>query len=380
MNHRLYLVACVLIFGLLDAALLAHGLVALAQINNPSFAWEQVNSDGFGIPSNGQIPSLAVFKDYLYAGTQNYGTDPDTAQVWRTSNGADWFKVDDRIANGCAAMIAYKDYLYCGSWDGKIWRTQNGTSWAYVVENGFGNPNNGIARFAVYSDTLYAGTWSSTGTEIWRTSDGLDWDQFGLDGIDGNLDNGGMIATEYFDGNLYLGVGNWSTATTGAQLWRTDGITLTPVITDGFGITENNSVSALAAFGDHLYASLWNPSAVHVWRSANGVDWVHVVNDDIGGADVQQQSALEVYNGALYLVLMNEVNGLEVWRTLDGVAWEQVGFSGFGDANNTSTYWDNATVVFKDSLYIAARNTATGGEVWRLTLQSRKLYLPAAWR
>lgn len=377
MSRRLCLVAGVLVIGLFGAGLLTQGFAALAQTENNIFDWGQVNSDGFGIPSNGQIPSLAVFKDYLYAGTQNYGTQPNTAQVWRTANGTDWFKVDDRVANACAAMQVYKDYLYCGSWDGKIWRTQDGTNWGFVIQDGFGNPNNGIAHFAVYSETLYAGTWSSTGTELWRTTNGLDWYQFGLDGLNGNTENGGMIATEEFDGNLYLGVGNWIT---GAQLWRTDGVTLTAIITNGFGITQNASVSALAAFGGHLYASLWSSDTIHVWRSSNGLDWVHVINDNIGSPEVKWQNALEVYNGFLYIVLDNEDHGLEVWRTPNGVNWEQVGFSGFGDANNTSTYWDNASLVFKDSLYIAARNVVTGGEVWRLTLPALKVYLPANWR
>jgi hypothetical protein len=377
MNRKFLLLCVACLPGLIIVGLLGLAISAQASTGNGLFDWNQVNSDGFGIPSNGQIPSLAVFKDYLYAGTQNYGTQPNTAQVWRTSNGTDWFKVDDRVANACAAMQVYKDYLYCGSWDGKIWRTQDGTSWGFVIQDGFGNPVNGIARFAVYSDTLYAGTWSSTGTEIWRTSDGLDWEQFGLDGINGNLDNGGMIATEEFDGYLYLGVGNWIT---GAQVWRTDGITLTAIITGGFGITQNASVSALAAFGDHLYASLWSSDTIHVWRSSNGADWVHVINNNIGGAGVKWENALVVYNGWLYLALTNEDTGAEVWRTPNGDVWEQVGFSGFGDANNTSTYWDNASVVFKDSLYVAMRNVVTGGEIWRLTLPARKLFLPAAWR
>ncbi len=376
MSRRLYLVVCMLVLGMLGAVFLTQRFVALARTNNNLFDWTQVNSDGFGIASNGQIPALAVFKDYLYAGTQNYGNDPITAEVWRTSNGTDWDKVDDRTANACAAMIVYHDHLYCGSWNGIIWRSQNGTSWTEVVTDGFGNPNNGIARFAVYSDTLYAGTWTS-GTELWRTTDGVNWEQFGLDGLDGNLENGGAIATEEFDANLYWGIGNW---VTGAQLWHTEGITLTAIITNGFGITQNASVSALAAFGGHLYASLWNTDSIHVWRSANGVDWVHVINDNIGAAGVQWQNALEVYNNWLYLVLDNEATGAEVWRSPNGVDWEQVGFSGFGDANNTSTYWDNATVVFKDSLYIATRNVVTGGEVWRLTLPAHRVYIPAAWK
>jgi hypothetical protein len=49
---------------------------------------------------------------------------------------------------------------------------------------------------------------------------------------------------------------------TGAELWRTDGVTWSPVITGGFGDINNVAISSLAAFNDHLYAGLLNEFAV----------------------------------------------------------------------------------------------------------------------
>ena len=82
-----------------------------------------------------------------------------------------------------------------------------------------------------------------------------------------------------------------------------------------------------------------------------------------------------MYRGRLYLVVNNDATGLELWRTWDGVAWEQVGNPGFGNSHNEGSYWDNAMAVFKDRLYIAAYNFDTGGEVWQIE-QPFTLFMP----
>ncbi|MCB9418674.1 MAG: hypothetical protein H6667_02640 [Ardenticatenaceae bacterium] len=330
--------------------------------------WMQVNVDGFGDSQNQQIPSLAVFNGYLYAGTWNAVWEDGnviaaTAQIWRTKDGSNWEMVNETEANGAAALIQYKGYLYSGSWssdwDGsaKVWRSRDGLNWEFITEDGFGS-GNGIARFAVYKNALYASTWGPE-TAIWRTTHGKKWEAFIELGGDPN--NSGAIASELFDGYLYWGLGNWET---GAQIWRTNGAATEAVITDGFGTPDNKIVSSLAAFSGSLYAGVWNTEGVQVWRSANGRDWESV--GVIGNPTPSATSALEVYAGQLYLVAENDDTGLEVWRTANGVDWEQVGFAGFGDGNNAWSYWDNATAVFKGNLYIATNNFATGGEVWKM--------------
>ena len=96
-----------------------------------------------------------------------------------------------------------------------------------------------------------------------------------------------------------------------------------------------------------------------------------------GNQDTRWENALEVYEGRLYLVARNSTTGLEVWRTADGANREQVGFAGFGDSNNQSSYWDSATAVFAGNLYIATSNSANGGEVWTMLHQ---VYLPLIMR
>lgn len=336
--------------------------------------WAQVNADGFGDPANDGIPSLAVFDDYLYAGAHNYISTTygitETAQIWRTPDGTSWEQVDSRDANGAAALIPFQGYLYSGSWDGMIWRSPDGLAWTEVITDGFGVTDTGIAHFAVFSNTLYASTWGGpNGSQVWQTTNGTDW-VVNNPGIGNDPNNVGAISSEIFQGKLYWGVGNW---VSGAQLYRTDGITWTPIITDGFGITNNGAVSALCVFSNTLYAGIWNDNAVQVWRSANGIDWEKVVDGLAGGANMI--NALEVYQDQLYLVVQNDASGLQVWHTANGTDWNQVGFYGFGDVNNNWSFYDNATTVFKDKLYVSTANNSTGGEVWQMSPPSAQLLL-----
>jgi hypothetical protein len=366
MKRRLRLlgIGSVLLAGLIMVAMLGLADQTQAALLGPlNNAWQQVNPDGFGDSQSGQIPSMAMFGDHLYAGVWHSTGLTTTAQIWRSSDGTEWQQVDNHQANGAAHLVVFDGYLYSGSWDGQIWRSADGLIWTDVITDAFGDINNGIARFAVFSNTLYASTWNgTTGTEIWRSSNGTSWAQFGSDGLQDNANNGSAIASEVFNGYLYWGIGNWAT---GAQLWRTDGLTLTAVITDGFGSVDNAAISSLAAFGGYLYAGLYNEQGVEVWRSPDGTTWTSVASGGFGNPETKSENSLEVFDGQLYLVARNDSTGLEVWRSADGLQWEQVGVAGFGDVNNQWSYWDNAVTVFQSKLYVGTNNFITGGEIWR---------------
>ena len=78
----------------------------------------------------------------------------------------------------------------------------------------------------------------------------------------------------------------------------------------------------------------------------------------------QVTGGLEVFDRHLYFVVGNLATGVEVWRTADGMDWEQVGFAGFGDPGNQLPYWGNSSAVHGDRLYVGTRNPDYGGEVW----------------
>lgn len=335
--------------------------------------WVQSNINGFGEKTNAQIPALASFKGYLYAGTWKEGEIENSTEIWRTLDGSLWEKVDTRQVEGCAHLIEYDEYLYCGSWDGRIWRTANGTTWAEEISEGFGYDQEGIARFAVFDNLLYASTWCGGGTEIWRTDDGVNWTLFGETGIGGDTNNDGAISSEIYNDCLYWGVRNWST---GAQLWKTDGKDFDQVFDESLVPTYNYAVSSLASFNGYLYASLVNDDDIEIFRSNDDVHWDSVLLMSDVGSSASSNAGLEVNQNQLYLIATNHETGLEVWRTSDGELWEQVGFEGFGDSNNQTSYWDNGVTTFNNKLFVGITNFADGGEIWRYEKTDSKIFLP----
>jgi hypothetical protein len=365
MKHRLLLMALAFGIGLGGLVLLMGGMIHQARAMSAIHAWHQVGGDGLGDPGNYQIPSLVVFGDYLYAGTWNWHTNQTTktAQIWRTMDGTDWGKVDAREVDGTAAMVVFSNTLYAASWNGYIWSSSNGSLWTEVITDGFGTPGQGIARFMPFGNKLYASTWNGeTGTEVWRTSNGTDWDQFIDEGLDQNKNNASVISSEVYDGYLYMGVTNDAT---GAQLWRTAGITTTAVMTDGFKDPANWGISSLAMFKDMLYAGTYNEASVQVWRTGNAKVW-QKIDFAFGNPSTNGENALEVFEGQLYLAVADYTHGMQVWRTSDGMQWERVASSGFGDAGNHNPYWDNGMTVFKDKLYVGTINWQNAGEIWQL--------------
>ena len=113
-----------------------------------------------------------------------------------------------------------------------------------------------------------------------------------------------------------------------------------------------------------------------VWRcrACDGSDWQKVLDNAFGHPDTRSSPALEAVGAHLYFVAGNEETGLEVWRTLDGANWEQVGRVGFGNSNNEAPYCDNGVTVFNNRLFIGTENQANGAQVW-LYLQN-KVYSP----
>ena len=63
----------------------------------------------------------------------------------------------------------------------------------------------------------------------------------------------------------------------------------------------------------------------------------------------------------------------QVWRTADGTNWQHSGNFWPGGAHLIA-FWDNAMTVFKGSLYIAADNWDTGGQIWQML--HRQVFLP----
>ncbi len=244
--------------------------------------WEQANANGFGSPENASVAALAVYGDRLYAGTWRTA---GSAQVWRTLNGRSWSQVVPSwgVSNtNVSDMEAFRDYLYVGTQNeqgGELWRT-NGVTWTPVAQGGFGDAKNtGMDTLAVFSDTLYVATANAdTGPEIWRSASGDagSWVPV-ANGLGGVMD--------VYQGHLYVG----TSAVGGAALWRSgDGLTWTPVFTNGLG-EANTHVAAMAEFDGAFYIGTRNvATGGQVWRSADGLQWTPVFKYGLGNPDNQR--------------------------------------------------------------------------------------------
>ncbi|HLA80815.1 MAG TPA: hypothetical protein VJP78_04165, partial [Thermoleophilia bacterium] len=82
--------------------------------------------------------------------------------------------------------------------------------WTEVVKGGFTDPNNSLGPFwtefngylyistsANESGSIFSGS-SKAGGDIWRTADGVKWEQIGTAGL-GNTDNNSFLFTVYHD-------------------------------------------------------------------------------------------------------------------------------------------------------------------------------------
>jgi hypothetical protein len=310
--------------------------------------WTNVMDDGFGNPYNDRVNDLLEFGGWLYAST--WADDVNGGEVWRSDDGAAWERVasagfGDSTNASILDLVTFGGQIFASTFGdtsphgAEIWRSSTGNdgSWQQVVSNGFNADaaNISVPAMEVFGSYLYAGSWNTdTGAEIWRSDDGSTWDQVNLDGFGEGYDNGFVGSMAVFQSALYAATSNCNT---GGQVWRTsNGTDWTKVVDAGFGDINNCSIAGLFVFDNYLYASTHN----HPWN----YPWT----------------------------------GMEIWRTADGLNWDQVSPDGIGDSNNKAGYFDNAVAVFNNQLFFGTNNLANGGEVW--LFQDQSLYLPLVMR
>ena len=113
-----------------------------------------------------KIKKLILFTAIIFCGLFVFGLDNIEAQD------ADWSQVNtDGFGDGnnssSSSMTLFDGYLYVGTENsttgGEVWRTSNGTSWSQINSNGFGDANNtGVNSLASFGGSLYAGTVNTT--------------------------------------------------------------------------------------------------------------------------------------------------------------------------------------------------------------------------
>lgn len=366
----------------------SHGVPALARA---APFWQQVNDNGFGDPSAGEVSALEAFQGYLYAGTSDA---THGARILRSQNGTAWTPVTqagfgipfDIAPPAILDLTALNGRLYAstgrGDGPGQIWRTLDGVNWAPMVITGFGDPDTvDVTALAVYDGLLYAAATDLTpaagasGAQIWCsfTGDNNTWTQQVVPGIAGTETARitGFAAAE-FDGGLYAAV----ESNAPAQIWRSYGNDWAVVVSDGFGGNPATATGGMASFAGYLYVGAGNArDGAQLWRTADGETWEPTIIPGFGDPNHAVVEAVFVFQGYLYVSAKNTRTGMELWRSSDGAHWEQIAPDGFGDSHNAGTNASNAVASFLGHLYVGTSNTAEGGELWRMS-SPQYAYLP----
>jgi len=194
--------------------------------------------------------------------------------------------------------------------------------------------------------------------------------------LSGEFDRSSVTALEVFKGQLYAGfqdftcnAPDWGMSVKGERISRSrDGISWKYVSPVAFGNPLPPEYSCLidftwdmAAFNGFLYAEYFQgwynlltdefiQYPGQLWRSADGLTWEEVTANGLGDPNNAGFPHFAVFNDALYAVTMNSIAGFQVFRTSDGLNWEQVAKNGLGYPLSANP---NAMTVFNDRLFIA---------------------------
>jgi hypothetical protein len=249
----------------------------------------------------------------------------------------------------------------------QVWELQTDGSWTPVSEPGFGsaygNINSAIPDMTVFNGNLYAGTaWSGTSGQIWRTPDVITWSPVITDGF-GITNSVGITTFGIFDGILYAGVEDIDD---GVEIWRSptgDSGDWENVVTGGNGDLHNYTVTSFIAFGDYFYAAIENLSdGTEIWRTSDGSIWSPASSGGFGDPDNVQTGGMTIFGDYLYVGTRNDIAGAQLFRTADGITWDPVIEDGFGDVNNFKI---EMISTWNSSLIAGTDNHITGIEIWQ---------------
>jgi tripartite motif-containing protein 71 len=218
-----------------------HGAEIWTSTTGDSGDWNLNTANGFGNSYNTGIFSMITYKGCLYAGTSNSNLGIEGAEIWVTCDGIDWNQVIDNgfgdVYNQYIGdMGIYNGRLYAGTSNSvnqespdpgaEVWSCAatcaDENNWTInSTGKGFGDPNNkAIFDLLVLDNIFYATTYnSSSGLEVWKTSDGDNWQQVNPDGFGDSLNfcTWGSSASAIFNDELYFGTHNTSHA---GEVWK----------------------------------------------------------------------------------------------------------------------------------------------------------------
>ena len=393
------------------------------------FGWKQLTDNGFGKHSNYATRGMTIFKDELYIGTQNNllpqlsKTEEQTIPLATAALIPDFYELfgdlttlPSRIAMHLMTFVSQGCEIWKYNYTTDSLTKVIGKKSVTGISAGFGSHFNAAAAIMKeFDDHLYVGTWNTPlgsmrypdrkGCELWRTADGLNWEQvvghnapFTPGGF-GNPDNTGAWSIETFNDYLYIGTMNWDFSDTGGcEVWRShDGLHWEQVVNHGFRSFMNNTETVKEAintyawtmevYQDHLYMGTFNSrvwlrdeqgTGCQLWRTSNGIDWEKVLlpngiddgyQDGFGEGENYGIRRMVIYNDELYCGIASSFfhdHGCEIWKyngtqwtpvvsdEIPGISKDDAAYDGFG--NSMNKYVWSMVVTNDNKLWIGTGN------------------------
>lgn len=315
----------------------AGGCIVFRNNEGEGDPWEPVSEIGFGDELNEEIYYIAVFNDCLYASTVNY---VNGFEVWKT--------------DGSTAA------------DGKL-------VWQQVVKEGFGDTWNQYGMtMEAFGDHLYVGSAVGAGM-VMKDGEPVGTRAIDIIRLDKN-DNAELVVGAYIPSDPPQG-------------WPASRVPLS-LLPAGFGNPLNVYTWHMGVYKDTLFAGtldltgialfsikeliLSDPAAAtqalqNLLASSPSLPTEQL--ETLGNFDLtdSEQAAAAT---AFIDYLIENFGGADLWQTKNGINWEPVTLSGFGNWHN---YGFRRTVPVnldgKETLFIGTSNPFTGVpgggcEVW----------------
>ena len=243
----------------------------------------------------------------------------------------------------------------------------------FEVRDGFG----GMARFtlrlevagstgeyaeeAMYVIAGYTGERAVNKSDVWRSTDGVDWELLNADAFLERVDHRAVS----YRGSLWVIGGSDSGFRYLNDVWRSaDGREWTLVTaTAAFSARARHEVAVYRGSLMVIGGSDSSGLVKDVWASANGSDWDLVTVS--AGFSARENHQAVVYGGSLWVAAGSAGSAWsnEVWRSADGKVWTKAA-DGMFDERKTQM------VTLGGSLWVAAGNAGSDfrsyrGDVWR---------------
>jgi len=271
--------------------------------------------------------AMVVFnnKVWSFAGIQNNIDNDFNHDVWFSNNGIAWVSVADNVPIGRrgTTLTKFNNKLWIiggenndGNALSDIWSSSDGEHWVLEIST----PQFGAVKFhqtIVFNDKMYVifGNVSTNHTEVWSSSNGIDWTQNTANAADAFFGRGAHKAV-VFNNAIYVIGGEATTRLN--DVWKSINGTDWEQITINSDVLPRMTGHTAAVYNDKVWVVAGRQGTESfsnaIYYSSDMVTWIKY-SEDIPFGAVAFHNVLN-YNNALWVFGGYKNGGLsgEIWK------------------------------------------------------------------